>query len=696
MTIRRVFLTAVGLAGLAAPASLQASADTTCTPRWRLDSRELGCNGSAMLSPANDTRTNLLLLVRDRSGAGTAGLKLPEPGWETRGYGATFFDWRLLTATLYPAVEGEDEGLSYVGSRCVSVTGANAAFAAALDAAKGVSAADRDLLKSARTQVEEGCKDSPAAYAWPAVSGKPAQEFLTYLKAARAFYQGQWGDAAAGFGSLAGASDPWLRETAVYMTARNALNLAQDKAFNEWGDFVGGDSIDKDLVAASRKALEAYVAAWPNGRYAASARGLVRRTQWLQGDLPALAASYEQALARADGSAPATAELVQEADNKFLMWKDADKAAAGPLLLATLDLYGLRDFGEDGAAPRGLASLADQRAAFDGKDALHQFLEASHAFYAARDMRRVLALIPDQARQPSYGPVAFSRQMLRGMALNELGDPNAVGFWRDLIGGSSALHQRPLAELGLALALERSGRLGDVFAAGSAVQDTTIREVLLQSAAGPDVLRAQARDPGRPVHERDTALFTLLYKQLTRGRYAAFAADTALVRKDAKTETWLYTFQNVDDVPVGNFVRGRMSDGYACPAIAQTARTLAARPADPAARLCLGDFLRLNGFDNYTLLDDRPDKAELGGVANDFPDKPLVRGAIYSAIIADRKAPADARAYAMYRRIACYAPAGSNSCGDGQVEPAVRKGWYDQLKREYPANPWARKLRYWW
>lgn len=692
----RIVAASVAAVGAAlVPSALWASADTTCTPKWRLDARDLDCNGTAMLSPANDTRTNLLLLVRDRSGTGLAGLKLPATEWETRGYGATFFDWRFLTATYYPAADEGEDTRSYVGSRCASVSGANAAFAAALASAKGISATDRELLTSARTQVEGGCKESPAAYDWPVVSGKPAQEFLTYLQAARAFYQGQWGDAATGFGNLAGASDPWLRETAVYMTARNALNLAQDQAFNEWGDFVGGNKIDKGLVAAARKALEAYVAAWPGGRYASSARGLVRRTHWLLGDGPALAAAYEAALASADGASSAAADLVQEADAKFLMGDGAANAASGPLLLATLDLYRLRGAAEaDGGLP--LAARADQRRAFAGNAALLGFLEASHAYYAAADMKRVLALIPDEARQPSYGPIAFSRQMLRGMALNELRDANAVGFWRDLIGGSAAVHQRPLAELGLAMALERAGRVGDVFAAGSLVQDTTLREVLLQSAAGPEVLRAQAGNTSRPTHERDLALFALLYKQLTRGRYAAFASDADLVRPEAKTETWLYNFQNLDNVPVGIFVRGRMSDGFACPAIAQTAQALAARPADPKARLCLGDFLRLNGFDGFTQLDDRPDPAELGGGANDFPGKPLVRGAIYAAIIADRTAPADARAYAMYRRIACYAPSGNNSCGDGQVDPDVRKAWYDQLKREYPASPWARKLRYWW
>ena len=40
-------LGAAALAALAVPSALQASADTTCYPEWRLDIRDLGCAGKA-------------------------------------------------------------------------------------------------------------------------------------------------------------------------------------------------------------------------------------------------------------------------------------------------------------------------------------------------------------------------------------------------------------------------------------------------------------------------------------------------------------------------------------------------------------------------------------------------------------------------------------------------------------------------
>ena len=52
----------------------------------------------------------------------------------------------------------------------------------------------------------------------------------------------------------------------------------------------------------------------------------------------------------------AAAELIQEIDNKFLMTKDAARASASPMLLATLDLMALRPRDDDGT---GQASEID-------------------------------------------------------------------------------------------------------------------------------------------------------------------------------------------------------------------------------------------------------------------------------------------------------------------------------------------------
>jgi hypothetical protein len=699
-------LGAAALAALAVPSALQASADTTCYPEWRLDIRDLGCAGKAAISPGNDTRINLLLLLRDRQGIAAKNLTLPKPGWDEAGYGGTFFDWNYLRATFYPRPQTSGEA-SYGGSRCDSVSAAAPAFESALAANRALGEGERSVLAAARGRLAQTCSSAENLSPWPdaAVTSAAGRNFLGYLKAADAFYGARWDEATPAFAALAGgASDPWVREAASYMVGRSALNAAQDKAFDEWGGFGGPARVDKAAATAARDGLASYLKAWPQGRYADSARGLLRRVLWLEGDLSGLSGEYDRLLAAAPAGEDAAAELIQEIDNKFLMTKDAARASASPMLLATLDLMALRSWevdpetGETVAAKGTISAdeLASQQAAFATWPELYAFLQANHAYYAAGDMRSVLRLLPDDARQKRYGPLAFSRQVLRGMALAQLDDPNESGFWRELLGGADPLHQRPLVELALAMSLERDGKLAEVFARESPVGDTNVRSQLLQHSAGPDLLRAEAGNAARPARERDIALFTLLYKQLTRGRYAAFASDMALVARGANADAGLWSFTNQEEIPVGLFRAGRVSDGYPCPALVQTARTLAAKPSDVKARLCLGDFLRLGGFDDFDTLDARPDKRDLGGAANEFPGQPLQRAAIYAAIMDDKAAAPGDRAYALYRAVRCYAPAGNNGCGGEGVEQSVRRGWFQRLKRDYPGSPWARKLSVYW
>lgn len=699
-------LGAAALAALAVPSALQASADMTCYPEWRLDVRELGCSGKAALSPGNDTRINLLLLLRDRQGTKAQGLTLPKPGWDEFGYGGTFFDWDYLRATFYPRPPAGEEADSYAGSRCNSVGATAGAFEAALAANRALSSGERSALTAARARLQDTCSSAEQLASWPesALTSTAGREFLGYLKAADAFYGGRWDEATPGFTALARASDPWVREAASYMIGRSALNAAQDKAFDDWGGFDGPAKVDKAAAVAARDGFSAYLKAWPQGRYAASARGLLRRVLWLEGDLKGLSGEYDRLLAAVPAGEDAAAELIQEIDNKLLMTEGADKASASPLLLATLDLMALRSWEVDPESgetveTKGLLTagdLAGQKQVFAAHPQLYSFLQASQAYYAAGDYRAVLTLLPDDARQKSYGPLAFSRQVLRGMALAALNDPNESGFWRELLSGADPLHQRPLVELGLAMSLERDGRLAEVFARNSPIGDTNVRSQLLMHSAGPDLLRAEAGNTARPARERDIALFALLYKQLTRGRYAAFASDAALVRAGANVDAGLWSFTNQEEIPVGLFRSGRVSDGYPCPALVQTARTLAARTMDVKARLCLGDFLRINGFDDFGTLDIRPDKRNLGGAANEFPGQPLSRAAIYTAIMDDRAAAPGDRAYALYRAVRCYAPAGNNSCGGEAVDQPVRRAWFQRLKRDYPGSPWAKKIKVYW
>jgi len=690
---------------LASSGAALACADVGCEPVWSLFGGAQSCHNRAVIAPGNDSRVNLLALLRDSAGLGLGGSAYPAPDYDEVSFGHTFLDWGMVTRQwLAPPDPNVAATAEFLSGPCDRFRAGTPDFKSALAANRGLPGADRASLTTAREQLVARCVDpaQPAVLPGAAVSSAPGKAFLGYLSATDAFYAARYSEAARGYAALIGAPDSWVAETARYMVGRAELGEALARSIDEYGYFGGLKLVDKAAAARGRAALADYLKAYPDGRYAASAHGLERRGMWLSGDFAALGAQYESLLTAAAKDDEGLVNLIQEADNKYLATSDnPNPMGGGPMLLAVADLMRMRA-GEPadgtglGAGTLDAATLASQEASFFRAPQLYAFLQANHAFYVRRDYARVLQLIPDDARRSSYTPLAFSRQVLRGQALAARGDPNEAGFWLELLGGAKALWQRPTVELGLALNWERHGKLAEVFAPGSPITDRMLREILIAHSAGPALLRRAAVDAARPQHERDAALFTLLYKQLSRGDYAGFGANLALVRSDAADDGQT-SFATEAPIALGLFTKGRTAQGsFACPALAATAAALAANPRDTHARLCLGEFWRLNNFDGYTALDTPPKRTALGGAAREFRGVPTTRGVFYAAAIANPRTATDDRAYALFRAVKCYAPTGYNACGREQAPKAQRKAWFDTLKREYPRSPWAQQLKYYW
>lgn len=703
--MKRLIPLAVSALALLVPASASfASGDYGCDPSWKLHNGSYGCNDSAVMAPGNDTRVNLYYLLREGQGGGWAGLSYaaPREEWDVDlSSGHNFLGWGGFEYAFYRRNSNGGDENEMAGSRCVSLNSGGEAFEAAMQANRGLPAAERTALASARGLLSQTCSardgQLPAA-AWPAVGSAPGREYLGYLQAANAFYGGQWDAAREGFAKLKGAKDPWVAEAAAYMLPRTELNAAQANGFDEYGN-LDTDKADKAALQRARAGFSDYVKRYAKGRYAASAQGLVRRTYWLAGDAQGLSREYERLLAATPVAEARSIDLVQEIDNKLLFMKGAAEGVDGPLLLATLDLMMMREVdpeeGESANPAITAAQIAAQEPRFAGRADLFTFVQANHAFYVAKDGRRVLALIPDQAKQASFTPLQFSRQVLRGQALGLLKDRNEAGFWRDMLPGAKAIYQRPVVELGLAMNLERSGKLAEVFAPGSPIGESQIREILMANVAGPDLLRAQVKRSDRPQHERDVALFSLLHKQLIYGQYAGFLSDVGLVRADAPTDGATWDLYMQPKVAVGLFRSGKWGDEYACAPLARSVAALSRNPRDAKALLCVGEFYRLNGFDSARW-STPPAADELGGTRTQFTGRAMPRSAIYDAVIADPAAAANEKAYALYRAVYCYAPSGSSDCSGTEVPKSQRQAWFNRLKKDYPASEWAKKLRYYW
>ena len=709
---RRAGLTALCALVCAAAASPAVAGGAYCSPEWRPENGDLGCSSQITIAPGNDSRINLFLLLQDKAGRDGAKLAYPDLNWRTF-YGRNFLQWQNLRAAWYPP-EPADEGFAiYGGDRCQTVDTGRAVFLEALEANGALDSANRAALIETRNSVSAACAKGPDSRPLPgsedyvapvtrlAMAGV-ARDFQRYNAAAEAFYDGNWQQAARSFARLGGnAADPWVRETARYMQGRTALNEAIAGADDRWGWFAL-EKVDSAIAKRAEDGLRSYLGSYPDGRYAASAQGLIRRTLWLQSDFARLAEMYAPLLAEADPASEQTATLIEEVDDKLLV-RARDTKLADPYLLAARNLMRMRGASSRWAPTQTLSAqeLAGQAKHFVDHPELYTFLRANHAFYVQGEPAPVLTLLPDDARRDSYTPLAFSRQYLRGLALHALGDRNEEGFWRELIGGANGIWQRPAVELALARLMEQKGRTDAVFAPGSPITDPRIRRILLGSSAGPAVLKAQARDAQISVSERSFALFTVLLRQLQTGAFAGFGADYGLLDSYPPTkddEIYLYNVLDQDIAPLAVFARGKWSDGYACPSIDETAAHLAKNSRNIDARLCLGDFYRLNGLDDFAFgyrMND-PDKAAELGSGDGFYRAATPRHAFYESIIGDPRATQRQRAYALYRAVRCYAPTNNNTCGGPGVAKAQRAAWFRTLKRQYGDTQWARDLEYYW
>jgi hypothetical protein len=726
--------------------SAQASSDYSCRPTWALSGYSEGsitsapeCGDRAFISPSNDTRSNMMLFLQDRQPK----LERFRYSKETfvSDYGNNYFTWNLLLNNFAGNEQDYDitypkNSVRYLGSRCSSLDAGSSAFDAAMLANKDITPDERKILNLARQYMTPVCetlesKNNPYRYIADGEEDKAAQGeqavdedaleseaaklFMRYIKGASFFYSGEYEASKSIFSDLAQSKDDWIKETSLYMLARVDLNASQVKSFGEYGEFLGVQSSDAAAVSNANTALQNYIKAYPKGRYIQSATGLLRRAYWLNADYVKLTDIYNAMLSERSGSLASLTPLINEIDSKLLFQVDAIDKVTDPIVLAVIDLARIREYSSSSMYNNEYNQVPDltkealeaQKPKFANEPELYGFLEASLAFYKEKNPKRVLELIPDAAKQENFSYLQFSRQALRGMALNQLKDVNEGGFWRDMISGSKSAFQRPFAELGLALYLERKGQITQIVADDSPIKELFIREIILQNIASPELLTSIATNKTRPQHERDVALFTLLYKQLSRGYYKGFLDSQNLIAANAKNSEYIPDFQSSNEIPVGVFKSSKQGE-LSCPSLRQTVQALAVNSSNDRGKLCVGEFMRLNGFDDFTFLESfnaenaqvidgaKAKGRRLGYGATQFPGAYIARSTLYKDVLANPKANADDKAYALYRLVNCYAPSGYNGCRGKDEEKAQRKNWYNDLKINYPNSAWAKKQRYYW
>ncbi|MBZ2189046.1 hypothetical protein K8B33_08055 [Alcanivorax sp. JB21] len=700
--VRRLAV-AVGVPGILLMSNVALAGGGDCgSPDPVIDRQDPFCGGYILpfLSPGNDSRSNLLMMMWAHHGVPASGAGTDDSEYAPSSEPPyVYHDFRMHPYARWREVQQQESDRLSAVAASIGVAPqqlaavrerldgylwglcASNGYRASADYLEALQAADmpeedRTALAHARLNMAGLCTNRLDGISPPDVSENAnAMAFSKYLRGAVYFYREQHADAADTFAGVKEVSAPWVAEAATYMQARASLNLAQQSAMEQW--YFQRENADREELDRTRALFDAYLAAFPDGQYAASANGLFRRIYWLQDDQVAAGEAYAEALFSA---APEDLlELVSEVDLRYLTDQDALAPMPLPVFMMVRQMQGLRSWPTP-EEPFSAENLQASYAGFSDAQALSDLVVLAWHLFSEEAYDTVIAQTDDDDFE-ALDLVGFSRAMYRGIALHrESRWAQAEQHWRAL---AQAVREEPLwattAELGLAIALEGGGRLNVMFAPDSPVQELSYRLPAIYFTASAEVLE-QVIAHSDNVVERRVARARLLREHLSRGQYQAYLAARAIPENPEDGAHWRYSREMTDD-------------DYPCPDTLALAEQLSATPQAPRLLNCLANVIDPRRVDSpFT---HRPRGHSPGAFPNQFEGSPRSAMSVYMAVIEREDAAPDDKAYALYRAINCYLR-GSNRCGSEQVEQATRARWFSRLKNRHADTVWAERQKYYW
>ena len=425
-------------------------------------------------------------------------------------------------------------------------------------------------------------------------------------------------------------------------------------------------------------------------------RPLQRRVHWLAGDQKLLAQDYAAQFAEAEQGQRnmALEDLVQEVDNKLLTGIQLGDIQT-PLLLAVADLVQMR--AHDPSTPRSFTweTLQAQQASFAAHPELFAYLQAAYRFYVDQDPAKTLEALPQRSAASTTSASASRPCAGWRWSNRRTGKPPRRSGWNCC--------RRPRS---------RTRRASCSWPWRSTTSAAASWKGLRRRFAGPGAAAAAsscatsptprccAARPSRARRRKSaTARCSLSFtgpapQPLRRLRQGLRAAR----RNPSQTKLGTslgYVYGAGNSLELFRWKGDKAESGYVCPAIAESAAALAADDKDPKGLNCLGEFILRNGLDGMPL-DSQPEANELGGTPSGFKGAVYSRLDGYRLVMDNPKAPREDKAYALFRAINCFAPAGYNTCGQQDIPQAERKQWFRTLKSTYADSSWAKELKYYW
>lgn len=683
--------------------------------------------GDPILSPDNDSRDNLLRLFSEAKSYALPVQAMPSDITRSRDFYFAFHpEWgdiapspaavepecedetlarQMAELTLTPEQFTSSETGEHVGisdydmeGRFVSYTlEAVKQFNAALLADAALTPEQRHTLALARMKLFYGADindltDSLNAY--PADSN--AMLFSRYITGAAKFYGGDYDAATQNFSILLAGNQPWLKETAQYMLMRAALNKSSQHSTGQYGEF-DISLIDRDNALNAQKEAQAYLQGWPEGRYAHSVRGMLRRINWYLQAWPELAGLYEQALQQTV-DAKELRKRVIEYDNilgQEFYQQPLKEAFIDAPFVSYIELLRALRLDSNHKPKLTQAQLDASKPIFEKSGKLPLWWNLQLNFWHATDnYAAILQAVTPAKTLPPHDILAFSEQVLYGDALmGQKQWTEARDFWLQLMKLSQDHEQQQFIQAKLGATLVYKGDVAAIFEPGSAITNLRFRSQVLKTQAPFELLRKQAIY-GPNSEERTIALHTLLIRNLAESRFSDWLND----KKHIETIAPPVIGEAFDDVNLSIFDWNgdNAQPGYVCRNLDETVTVLSKNADDAHALNCLGEFFRKTKAHIDLWKDIAGNDILRGATYREDLSGQYDRQRYYQQIITSPKAEHEDKSYALYRAIMCYAPSGTNDCGGESVDILQRKGWFSLLKTQYPGSPWAQDLKYYW
>lgn len=674
--------------------------------------------GTPTFSPGNDSRDNLLRLLSQEKSFALPIQAMPEDITRSRDfYFAYHPQWDDITppAAAAPEQNADDTLTRQMAELHISADevirnnddlenrhvsnnmGSASQFFAALLADTSLTVEQRQALAQARMGLLSGAtreQIDASLTTLPEDSG--AQRYKTYLIAAANFYAGDYVNAEQAFAQLAKSDRPWLAETAQYMLMRTALNKSSQNSVGEYGDFDIARINHQDAAQAQTQA-QAYLQRWPQGQYADSTRGMLRRINWYLQAWPQLAGLYEQAF-ETSANAQQLRETVTEYDNVYGMQfyeQSVIEAFPDAPRVSYIELLRALRLNSDKKPTLTQAQLDASKPVFDQSQHMPLWRNLQlNLWMAAGNYAAIVQAVTPAQQLSVHDTLAFSEQVLYGEAL--MGQKNwtaARDFWQQLLNVSKDNEQQQYVQAKLAATLVYSGDSAAIFAPGSAVTNLRFRSQVLKTQATPELLRQQAIH-GPNNEERTIALHTLLVRDLTENRFADWLNDRKLAR--AISQPVVGTAFDDVNLSVFDWNGDAAQAGYTCRSLNETVTVLSRKADDAHALNCLGEFFRTTQTHVDLWKNSSGNDVLEVAITRQEPFGQFDRQRYYQQVIASPTAEVEDKSFALYRAIMCYSPSGYNECGGEEVDKSQRKDWFTQLKTQYPGSPWAQKLKYYW